>query len=96
MKVYPGKLNQTQRDMIVGASAFLGAEPIPFSVTNIPYLGRSSMAGLLKRGLMEERNRFYYLTRSGYMVARQIFELIDEKRHRVEIAAISAYLEKMK
>jgi hypothetical protein len=86
----PGKLNELQRSYIVDASRFHEGKPIPFADMHIPYQGRSSFVGLVKRGLLEERGRgFYYLTENGYRVARAIHHLMGRNG---EVAEIDAHL----
>lgn len=89
-KFKPGKLNNTQRQYIVAASGFYEGQPIPFSSTNIPYLGQQSLNGLVRRGLMEERDGgFFYLTPNGWLVARAIHSLMDRSW---EVREIDEYL----
>lgn len=85
-KFMPGKLNDLQREYIMEASGFHKGTPIPFAGFRIPYQGKPSLNGLVKRGLIVERGRgFFYLTRDGWLVAKAIHNLMDRKWEMREI-----------
>lgn len=69
----PGPLTCRQRHYIAKASRILDGTPVPLSSTQIARGDWASVIGLVRRGLMEERdNGFFYLTDNGRKVAEAI------------------------
>ena len=90
----PGKLSELQRDYILAGASFLDGQPLPFNDMMIPYLGRTSFLGLVKRGFYStspNHRAMYYLTAKGYRAARAILAISGRVGH-YRIAEIDSYM----
>jgi hypothetical protein len=79
----PGKLSERQRGLLLAFKDThdqgVKSPPYyqPFGVTRLTLGGEGSpMAGLIKRGLVEERDNLFYLTENGLKAANAVAALL--------------------